>query len=315
VIADTIGARTRFRSLEVSCTGNPVSSRSKRAGNSANPAEVSPLALYTRVFGPEFKDPNASQFKPDPAVMARRSVLAGVSEQTRALMQQVGASDRARLDQYFTSLRELEQQLELQLQKPAPVAACAVPTQPGATPIGSEVEVVRTNHRLFARILAQALACDQTRVINLVLTDGLSQLRFAGEANTQHLYTHEDPIDAALGYQPNVAKFIPVVLGMFETMLMELDSIREGERSLLDRMLLLNFTCSGFAKNHTTDNVALLTAGSAGGRLKTGIHYAAAKGDPVTRLSLTVQQAVGVPISSFGTESNQTSRTITEVMA
>lgn len=314
-IADTIGSRTRFRSLEVSCTGNPNSSRSKRAGNSVNPAEVSPLALYARVFGPEFRDPNANQFKPDPAVMARRSVLAGVSDQTRKLMQQVGESDRARLDQYFTSLRELEQQLDLQLQKPAPVEACTIPTPPGATRIGSEVEVVRTNHRLFARILAQALACDQTRVINVVLTDGLSQLRFAGEANSQHLYTHEDPIDAELGYQPNVAKFIPVVLSMFETMLIELDSIREGEHSLLDRMLLFNFTCSGFAKNHTTDNVPMMTAGSAGGRLKTGIHFAAAKGDPVTRLSLTVQQAVGVPISSFGTESNQTSKTITEVMA
>ena len=314
-IADVIGPRTRFRSLEVSCTGSPNSSKSKRAGNSPNPAEVSPLALYTRVFGPQFQDPNAAQFKPDPAVMARRSVLSAVSEQTRGLMRQVGASDRAHLDQYFTSLRELEQQLDLQLQKPAPLAACTLPDRPGVTPTDTEVETVRTNHRLFARILAHALACDQTRVINVVLTDGLSQLRFAGEANTQHLFTHEDPIDAALGYQPNVEKFIPVVLGMFETLLIELDSIREGERTLLDRMLVVNFTCSGFAKNHTTDNVPMMTAGSAGGRMKTGMHFAAAKGDPVTRVSLTVQQAVGVPISSFGTESNQTSRTITEVMA
>jgi hypothetical protein len=49
--------------------------------------------------------------------------------------------------------------------------------------------------------------------------------------------------------------------------------------------------------------------------MKTGIHFAASKGDPVTRVSLTVQQAVGVPIDSFGTESNHTSKTITEVMA
>jgi hypothetical protein len=301
--------------LEVSCTGSPNSSRSKRAGNSPNPAEVSPLALYTRVFGPQFTDPNAAQFTPDPAVMARRSVLSAVGEQARGLMRQVGAADRAHLDQYFTSLRELEQQLELQLQKPAPLAACSVPDRPGATPTGTEVEVVRTNHRLFARLLAHALACDQTRVFNVALTDGLSQLRFAGEANTQHLYTHEDPIDAELGYQPNVVKFIPVVLGMFETLLVELDSIREGDRTLLDRTLVFHFTCSGFAKNHTTDNVPMLTAGSAGGRMKTGIHFAAAKGDPVTRVSLTVQQAVGVPINSFGTESNRTSQTITDVMA
>ena len=267
------------------------------------------------MFGPDYRDPNAADFAPDPAVMARRSVLSAVGEQTRRLMSQVGATDRAHLDQYFTSLRELEQQLDLQLQKPAPLAACSLPAKPGSTPVGSEVGEVTTNHRLFARILAHALACDQTRVFNIMLTDGLSQLRFAGEANTHHLYTHEDPIDERLGYQPNVAKFFPTILGIFGTLLSELDGIREGDGTLLDRLLVLNYTDSGYAKNHTTDNMPMLTAGSARGRMKTGIHYAAPKGDPVTRLSLTVQQAVGVPVSSFGTESNNTSRTITEVMA
>ena len=166
-----------------------------------------------------------------------------------------------------------------------------------------------SNHRLFAKLLAHTVACDQTRVFNVMLTDGLSQLRFAGEANTQHLFTHEDPIDEKLGYQPNVVRFVPTVLGNLRDLLVELDAIREGDRTLLDRMLVLAYTDSGYAKNHTTDNIPMVTAGSAGGRLKTGIHVAAAKGDPVTRVSLTV--AVGVPISSFGTESNKTSKTIT----
>jgi hypothetical protein len=313
-VADVIGSRTRFRSLEVSCTGSPTSSHSKRAGNATNPSEVSPLALYGRVFGPEFRDPNAAEFTPDPALMARRSVLSAVSEQTLSLMAQLGAADRAHLDEYLTSLRELEQQLDLELQRPAPLAACTALPQPDATPVGAEVAVVERNHRLFARILAHALACDQTRVFNLLLTDGLSQLRFAGEANTHHLFTHEDPIDETLGYQPNVAKFFPTILGMFDTLLTELDAIREGEHTLLDRLLVLNYTDSGYAKNHATDNIPLLTAGSARGRMKTGIHFAAPKGDPVTRVSLTVQQALGVPIESFGTESNQTTKTITDVM-
>jgi hypothetical protein len=315
VIADTVGAHTRFRSLEVACTGNPNSSLSKRSGDTRNPAEISPAALYGRIFGPEFRDPNAANFTPDPVMMARRSVLAGVTEQAGRLRRQLGASDRAHLDQYFTSLRELEQQLALQLQRPAPLAACTRSEAPPQTPIGTEVEEVTLNHRLFARILAHALACDQTRVFNLVLTDGLSQLRFAGEANTHHLFTHEDPIDARLGYQPNVAKFFPIIWGMFGTMLRELANFREGDRSLLDRMLLLNYTDSGYAKNHTTDNIPLLTAGSAGGRVRTGLHYAAPQADPVTRLSLTVQKVMGVPLSTYGTESNQTSKLITEVLA
>jgi hypothetical protein len=315
LIADVIGKRTRFRSLEVSCTGNPVSTHSKRAGSAMNPSEISPLALYTRIFGAEFKDPNAADFTPDAAVMARRSVLSAVSDQTRRLMSQLGAADRAHLEQYLTSLRELEQQLDLQLERPAPLAACSLPVKPAETPVGTEVAQVTANHRLFARLLAHALACDQTRVFNVMLTDGLSQLRFAGEANTQHLFTHEDPIDQKLGYQPNVIRFVPPVLENLGALLTELDGIREGDRTLLDRMLVLAYTDSGYAKNHTTDNIPMLTAGGAGGRMKTGIHFAAAKGDPVTRVSLTVQQAVGLPVSGFGTESNRTTKTITDVMA
>jgi hypothetical protein len=314
LIADAIGTRTRFRSLEVSCTGSAASSHSQRKGNAANPSEVSPLALYMRVFGPGFKDPNAAGFTPDPAVVVRRSVLSAVSDQTRSLERQLGPADRAHLDEYLTSLRELEHQLDLQLKKPAPLAACSLPPKPPDTPVGGEVGEVTVNHHLFSKILAHALACDQTRVVNVMQTDGLSQLRFAGEANTHHLFTHEDPIDESLGYQPNVAKFYPVILGMFSTFLGELDGFREGGQTLLDRMLVLNYTDSGFAKNHTTDNVPMLTAGSAGRRVKTGFHYAAPKGDPVTRVSLTVMQALGVPISTFGSESNRTAKTITEVM-
>lgn len=314
-IADAIGSRTRFRSLEISCVGNPNGSRSKRVGDAINPAEISPAALYSRIFGPEFSDPNAAQFVPDPTVIARRSVLSAVGEQTRGLMKQVGAEDRSHLDQYFTSLRELEQQLDLAMKKPEPMAACSKPQKPEAGPIGSEVAVVAANHKMFARLLAHAIACDQTRVFNVMLTDSLSQLRLPGESNTHHMFTHEDPIDDKLGYQPNVAKFFPHILGMFSTLLAEFDTFREGDRTLLDRMLVLNYTDSGYAKNHTMDNIPLLTAGSAGGRIKTGIHFAAPKGEPVTRVSLTIQQAVGLPISTFGTESNRTSKTITEVMA
>jgi len=315
VIADAIGPKTRFRSLEVSCTGNPNSTHSKRAGTATNPSEVSPLALYNRIFGSEFSDPNAANFTPDPTLLARRSVLSAVSDQTRRLMQNLGAADRAHLDQYLTSLRELEQQLDRETERPAPLAACSRPIRPEATPEGAEVAETTANHRLFAKLLAHALACDQTRVFNVMFTDGLSQLRFAGEANTQHLYTHEDPVDVALGYQRNVVKFAPTIMSNFNLLLMELDSIREGDRTLLDRLLVLAYTDSGYAKNHTTDNLVVMTAGAAGGRLKTGVHVAAPKGDPVTRLSLTVQQALGLAVSSFGTESNRTSKTITEVLA
>ncbi|MHB1207009.1 MAG: DUF1552 domain-containing protein, partial [Rhodospirillaceae bacterium] len=79
-IADVIGTRTRFRSIEVSIGGGRQS-YSKRAGSASNPAEPSPAALYTRIFGPEFKDPNAAAFTPDAMTMARDSVLSAVKDE------------------------------------------------------------------------------------------------------------------------------------------------------------------------------------------------------------------------------------------
>jgi hypothetical protein len=315
LVADRIGARTRFRSLEVACTGNPANSHSVRAGAVVNPAEISPLALYARVFGPDFKDPNAAEFIPDPAIMVRRSVLSAVGEQSKAFLAGVGASDRVRLEEYFTSLRELEQQLDIELQRPAPLEACTVPDKNNENPVGTVLETALDNHRLFAGILAHALACGQTRVFNVAFSEGLSPIRLAGEANTQHLFTHEDPVDAALGYQPNVAKFIAPIMGGFATLLAALDGVREGDGTLLDRTLVFAVTDHGFAKIHTLDNIPMMTAGAAGGGLKTGIHVAAAKGDPVSRVGLTVQQALGVPVSAWGTGSNQTDKTITEILA
>jgi hypothetical protein len=314
LVADAIGGQTRFRSLEVACTGNPANSHSVRAGSVVNPSEISPLALYARVFGPDFKDPNAADFKPDPAIMVRRSVLSAVGEQSRSVLNAVGAADRLRLEEYFTSLRALEQQLDIALQKPAPLEACTVPPPGDRNPVGTVLETALEAHALFAGILAHALACGQTRVFNVAFSEGLSPIRLAGEANTQHLFTHEDPVDERVGYQPNVAKFVAPIMGGFATLLAALDGIREGDRTLLDRTLVFACTDHGFAKIHTLDNIPMMTAGGAAGRLKTGLHFAAAKGDPVTRVGLTLQQALGVSASSWGTQSNNTSKTIAEVM-
>ena len=64
-IADSIAGGTRFRSLEMAATGDKQHSYSFRSAQAVNPPEVSPLAFYQRVFGPEFQDPNAPTFTPN----------------------------------------------------------------------------------------------------------------------------------------------------------------------------------------------------------------------------------------------------------
>jgi hypothetical protein len=160
-------------------------------------------------------------------------------------------------------------------------------------------------------LLAHALACDQTRVINVMM--GSTEFRRAASPMTYHIYTHEEPVDPKLGYQPNVTWFMGRCMDAAVDMLAALDGIREGDGTLLDQTLMLYATDHGYAKYHSLEHMPLLTFGKAGGRIKSGIHVRA-EGDTTSRVGLTVQQVFGVPVNGWGTESNQTSKTITEVM-
>jgi hypothetical protein len=314
LIAESIGTRTRFRSLEVACAGIATHSQSRRSGSVVNPAEISPASLYTRIFGPEFTDPNAADFTPDPSVMVRQSALSVVAEERQAFTRRLGASDKARLDEYFTSLRELEKQVELQLQKPAPLEACKVAASTDRTTTGTEVATVRENNRIFSKLLAHALACGQTNVANIAFADATSSLRKVGGTHTHHESTHEEPVDPVAGYQLDVAWYYDQIMSSYAETMTILNDIKEGDRTLLDRMVIMATTDISYAKLHGLENLPIITVGAANGRLKTGLHLSA-KGDPTARVGLTLQQALGVPVSTWGTESNQTSKTITDVIA
>jgi hypothetical protein len=314
IVGARIGKGTRFRSLEVACDGDRAASWSARGVNGLNPSEISPLAMYARIFGPEFVDPNAADFKPDPVVMVRHSVLSAVTEQRKELMTRVSASDRARLDEYFSSLRDIEQQVGIQLEKPAPLPTCSIPEKLEQDSKGTLSEEVGNTHRLFARIIAHALSCGQTRVFNVSLGSGFSRMRRAGDPLTYHVLSHEEPVDPKTGYQPKCKWLAEQYMSFFAELIMTMDAIKEGEGSLLDRSLIYAFTDHGEARLHSMKNYPVFTAGSAGGRLKTGYHIAA-EGDTATRVGFTIQQAFGVVNGSWGTESNRAAKPFSELLA
>jgi len=92
------------------------------------------------------------------------------------------------------------------------------------------------------------------------------------------------------------------------------DGVREGPGTLLDNTLIFAHAETSYAKVHAVDNIPVMTIGSAAGRLKTGLHIAG-HGDPISRVGLTVMQALGLPLERWGTGSLQTSKTITEILA
>jgi hypothetical protein len=229
-------------------------------------------------------------------------------------MKHVGTEDKARLDEYFTSLRQAEQQLELQLQKPPPAESCSIPHKPAdIVPVGVEITQVVANHKVMSQLLAMALACNQTKVFNVVFSDSVSSLRKSGSAMTHHLITHEEAVDKELGYQPESSFFIRESMSAWATFLQAMASIREGSGTLLDNMLIVAHSDTQLAKTHSIDGIPVMIAGKAGGRLRPGIHVAG-RGAPITSVGLTVQQVMGMTVDSWGAKSNQTSKPISEIL-
>ncbi len=319
LIADVIGTRTRFKTLDVTSVGIARENYSARGTNSRGAAEGSPVALYARLFGPEFVDPNQAQFKPDPAIVLQKSVLSSYLDESKEFIKGVGAADKARLDEYFTSVRQVENQLALQLEKPPKNDACAVPQRPG-DPAADRLASVREmgnvieSHKLMTKLLTMAVACDQTRVFNMVFTDNFGNVRRNGETYTHHLLTHEEAIDPRLGYQPLTFWFNQECMNGFATYLDALSGIKEGAGTLLDNCAVFATSETNYARVHTIDGIPTYLAGSAGGRLKTGLHVVG-NGDPITRIGFTLMRAMGVPIERWGTKSLQTSKPITEILA
>ena len=313
IIGDEIGKNTRFRSLEISTSGTERS-YSYRAAGSPNPSEVSPMALYQRIFGAGFQDPNSVDFKPDPSTMVRQSVLSSVQDDRQRLMREVGVEDRRRLDEYFTSIRQLEEQLALQLQPPAPVQNFTMPKAPPKLTFDSEMDNVLVTHRLMAGLLAKALQCNQTRVFNLLLSDTASNLRRKGSTTTHHTLTHEEPTDPQLGYQKEHAWFATRSMVAWRDFLDEIAAIPEGDGTLLDNCLILAHSDCSIAKAHAVEGIPMMIAGNAGGRIRTGFHLTG-NADPVTRVGLTLQQAMGLQVERWGVMSMETNRAVTELLA
>ncbi len=314
IIADQIGSDTRFRSLDLSSTGSARDSYTFRNSTSRNAADVSPLAFYQRVFGPGFVDPNQTDFTPAPSVMVRSSVLSAVHEESKDFLRTLGASDRARMDEYFTSIRQLEHQLALQMAKPDISEACGIPTPPPEDEaLGIEIDVAQRNHKLLTDILVMALACNQTRVFNMLYSQALSLLRRRGESFTHHTLTHEEPIDASLGYQREVAELHVTSMRALATFIQAFKDIREGDGTLLDNTLIFANSDTGNSRVHSVDNIPIMMIGNAGGRLKTGMHITG-NGDPITRIGLTALQVMGIPIERWGTRSLETTKSISEVL-
>jgi hypothetical protein len=148
----------------------------------------------------------------------------------------------------------------------------------------------------------------------MALTEPANTMFMPGDSHVFHQATHEEPIDPALGYQPATSQFSTHSMECFAEVVAALDAIREGDGTLLDHSLMLAYTDTSNAKLHAIDGIPMFLAGTANGKVKTGMHIAG-NSETVSRVGLTVQQAMGLTVDHWGAESNLTNKPIGELLA
>ncbi len=136
----------------------------------------------------------------------------------------------------------------------------------------------------------------------------------AGANVAHHQLTHDEPLDAELGYQPRATEFVLESMTAWASLVSTLNAIPEGDGTLLDRCLVVGHSETSFAKIHDVTRLPVMFAGRAGGRIRPGLHVRG-RGEPVTRLALTAQQVMGRSIERFGTGSMEVDRGVSEVLA
>jgi len=208
----------------------------------------------------------------------------------------VGYADKIRLDQHFDGLRALELRLQKLEEAPPNYASCNYPPTPDEDyPDIEGRPQIQAKNRAFSDILAYALACDQTRIFTNIFTRPLTNILFASATAGHHQLTHDEP-----GEQPEVHDIVLQCMEAFSYQLQALDSIVEGDGTLLDHCLLLGTSDVGLGKTHTPENFPIVLCGGASGAINMGLHYVSPAQESTTKVLLSIIRAMGVDAARFG---------------
>ena len=225
------------------------------------------------------------------------SILDRVREDAASLQNRVSNADRQKLDEYLTSVREVERRIERNRTNPAPDGARLAAAMP--RPQNGLPEDIREHMRLMCDIIALAFQTDKTRVATLLMCRDLSGLfyPFLDVRTAHHPTSHEDHSDA---YERVTRYYV----SQFAYLAGRLAQMREGESTVLDNSCIMFISNMWSGSRHDSCKVPLLLAGSLGGTLTTGrvLDYTERGNDnrKLCSLYVSLMQRMGVTIDRFG---------------
>jgi hypothetical protein len=266
------------------------------------PAEDSPSALFGRMFLQGGRHDIEERLH---ELRQRGSILDTVLNDTQQISQRLGSRDRARLDQYFTSVRELESRLQAagwweQQPKPAPRQAAPV-----------DIEDKSRFFEKFSLMLSMAqlaLETDSTRIVTLMV-DAYATPAFQIEATEKSMNDYHN-----LSHHGNVAEKIAQLesidrkqMRLLKEVLDRFANVQDGAARLLDNTMLLFGSNMGDANSHDNNNLPILLAG---GGFKHGqyLAYDSTNNTPLSNLFVSMLQRLGIATDSFGSSTGSLAR-------
>jgi hypothetical protein len=284
--AEQVGYRTRFGSLTLSADRSSLSYT--RSGVQI-PAESRPSRIFAKLFLEGNEQEKAQQMR---RIADGQSVMDLVREQTLRVTRQAGRKDNQTLDQYFTSVRELEQRLAQSAQwakRPKPQVDREPPTD-----ITDRADFTGRMQLMYDMIFL-AIQTDSTRLITLHGAGGAEVVALEGVDDGWHNLSHH-------GRDPEKIEMLSIIeqeeFRLFAELLTKLNAVREGEHTLLDQTAILLGSNLGNASSHNNTNLPIIAAG---GHFRHGQHLAfdAASPPPLCNLFVDYLQHLGLDVDRF----------------
>ncbi len=291
LVAEKIGIATRFPSISLG-----VNTQTRGLSFTDRGVAIPPQDKASEVFKQLFLQGSPAQIEAQVRQLdSGRSILDSLSEQAKKLQHRAGPRDRDRLDQYFSSVRDLEHRMQVSRgweYKAKPVVTAPVPVDPG-----SPAEFMG-KAKLMYQLAQLAFETDSTRTIALFLDSAASPaLDVPGATITEgyHNLSHHSSSPDRLGQLKAIETWHMKLLAKLYT---DLKAVREADETLLDRTMVLYGSNFGDSNTHVTANLPLIFAG---GGFKHGQHleFDSTRNTPLANLFVSMMHRMDLEVDKF----------------
>lgn len=305
VAAQVIGGKTRFASLELGLEGSAQagdcdsgyscaysSNLAWRNETSPLAKETDPSAVFDRLFG---NSDNASMGKSRAARIERRkSVLDFVQDDAKSLQKKLGVADQRKVDEYLYAVREVENRM-VNSDK-LKVGEDGIPNFPRPAGVPRDWS---EHCKLMLDMTAIAIRTDSTRVLTFMFANEGNARGYPeiGAPESHHDLSHHGKSEEK---QAKVQKINQYHMQHFAYLLDHFSAVEEGGGKLLDNCMIIYGSGISDGDRHNHDDLPIIMAGKAGGKIKKAAHWKFPKDTPLCNLYLWMLNQAGVKADSFG---------------